>query len=355
MKKINLFFLIIAVAIFTLTSCDNSESIDTQTPTQSESVKSSMQELKTHFNADGSLIAEKNKMQNVLFDYGFSFKFPVTIGFTKDKVVTYTDFNSLVKDIIVMNDASYINGIVFPFEVRVYEKSLKSVVLKTIANEKEFILLNELSWNKNRSKDDDDDDDDDDDNDDNGGNDDGDDDNDNGGNDDDDDDDECYYDENVVCVEVNCYDDDSFIITFPNTCYAEYYGFDQDDYINCEEKCFDYNYPMTIINSCGYTVEIESDVEWARMLYYNEGEYDFVFPFSVTMISDGSVEQIMDATEYESLLMNCTVAACNCPDVYQPICIDGANGVLIFDNLCLLECAGYDGNNAFFCAPRHGN
>ena len=112
-------------------------------------------------------------------------------------IVTVNSIEELVNVIINSSQELYITGVVFPFDVTLYDIESNELIIQTINNEEEFsnLIAN------------------------------------------------CYFNDPCICTEeydpvcVEIIANDSLIvITFPNSCYAFCEGFTESDLVNCENN-----------------------------------------------------------------------------------------------------------------------
>jgi len=276
MKNLKFIYLSILLVFFTLASCDNNDPvIDVQNPNQSASAKTSMLELQSHFNTDGSLRDGNNPTNDIIFDYCFNFQLPVTLSYNTGVTVTINEFRDLVGVLINMTDDLYIDGIVFPFNVEVYNDNTDSIVVQTINNETDFeTLVDSCGF--------------------------------------DEDDCICTDEYAPVCVEISA-NGQGHIVQFTNACEAMCDGFTQADFVDCDNThpgnegngCFEYNFPISLIGRDGVTVVANDAIEFYNILYGAANYYDFVYPFDVTIIDGGAVQTIANVTDFSTLIVAC--------------------------------------------------
>ncbi len=128
-----------------------------------------------------------------------------------------------------------------------------------------------------------------------------------------------------------------------------------DDVVG-EGPCYTFVYPFSLMTINNQVIVITSE----QILYNliddnNQDNYivDFVYPFSV--VSNNQTIQIDNAYEYEQLMNDCVASNCNCPDVYQPVCVDIGGQVIEFPNACTAECAGFSTDDFTDCNSNDGN
>lgn len=335
MKKLKLFLLSFVLITSFLTSCTNDEPLVEEPNTEeSESIITSLAELRTQFNAQGDVIPTQNPTGNIVFDFCFDFVYPLNLSYNNGTTVTVNSLEDLIGVLINSNDELYINGIEFPFDVEVYNDDNDAIEIETINNEDEFIeLIEDCDF-------------------------------------DDEFDCECFEDYNPVCVEVEAPDGETFLMTYPNACFAECDGFTEEDFAeNCEEdyncpggiECFEFIFPLSIITDDGETITVNSQEELDNALY-NAYYFDFVYPFEVALFDQAEVITINNEEEFEDLLEECfdDFDDCECDDDdFEPVCViyeeeDGEVIQLVFPNECLAECAGFDDDDFVECEDDNG-
>ncbi|MCF6349900.1 MAG: hypothetical protein L3J23_02570 [Flavobacteriaceae bacterium] len=272
MKIFKTYIFSVFIVLLTITSCtDDNNVIDTNNNEESSSIKTVLAELESHFNENGSLNPNENPVGNILFDFCFNFVYPITLTYNTGADVEINSFEELLTITLASTDTLFINGISFPFQVETYEQN--QIVISTISNEQEFgVLILSCEFNDN---------------------------------------DDCVYtDEDYpVCVVINDSNNESYIMTFANPSYALCEGFTPNDFVDCEsngptveDDCFEYHYPISVIFQNGTTV-INSDEELEIFIYSHNGNFQFVYPFNVTI--NGSEVTINDQVGYGELLEYC--------------------------------------------------
>ncbi|WP_296382623.1 hypothetical protein [Winogradskyella sp.] len=334
MKTFKFTLFSIAMAFMVFVSCTNDESVieDQQLTEESESITTALNQLRTQFDDDGSLDEFENPVGNVVFDFCFDFVYPLDLSFNNGSTVTVDDLDALIDVIINSTEDLYVNGIAFPFDVETYNEATNAIEIVTINNENDFInLLESCDFDTIEPC-------------------------------------ECFEVYDPVCVEVSDPNGETFIITYPNACYAECNGFTEDDFAeNCEEDyncpggngCFTFNFPITIITDNNETLTINSQEELDNSLY-DAYYFDFVYPFTVTLEDDGEIVTINSPQGLEDLLEDCFDDNGNdeceeCEDSpIEPICIEystpsGETIVTVFPNMCYALCAGFTQDNVVVC------
>ena len=332
MKTFKFTLFSIAMMLMVLVSCTNNESVieEQQLTEESESIVTSLTQLRQNFNDDGSLNNNENHSGNIVFDFCFDFVYPLDLSFNNGTTVTVSSLDNLIDVMFSSTEDLYVNGIAFPFNVETYNDETSSIEVVTITNEEAFIsLLESCSFNDFETC-------------------------------------ECFEDYNPVCVEISDPNGETFTITYPNACYAECDGFTENDFAeNCENdynpggnECFTLNYPLSVVTNDGSTIVINSEEELGNALYdvYN---FDFVYPITVTL-ENQDVVTINSSEDIEAILTDCfgDVGGNECEECenapIDPVCIQytsasGETIITVFPNMCYAECEGFTENNIIDC------
>ncbi|MFK7782843.1 hypothetical protein [Psychroserpens sp.] len=319
MKNFKLFLLSFALIAGFLTSCSNEDSVvEEQNINETEAITESLNRLAQQFDDEGNVILSENPSGNIVFDFGFDFVYPLNLSLSNGSTVAINSLEDLIDVLISSTDELYVNGIEFPFDVEVYDEATDSIVVITINNEDEFYdLIDSFNWEDQDTC-------------------------------------ECFEVYEPVCVEITDPNGDSFVITYPNECYAMCDGFTPNDFVdNCADdyngsggfECFEFNFPLTIITDDQQTITVNSQEELDNALY-NAYYFDFVYPFNVTD-SEGNVESVEDEQDLYELLEDCyDYNDCPCPANVIPVCVEvetpnGGTEILTFLNACEAECEGF--------------
>lgn len=276
MRKLKIAFLSLVVILTSFTSCSDNESVEQeQNITESTSMRTAIDKLSTRLDANGNIDASRNPTGNMVFDYGLSFQFPLTLVYNTGATVTVNSFEELIQVVVNVTDDLYINGVEFPIIVEIYNDETGAIEVVTINSEEELAdLFDDINFE--------------------------------------DDDCQCTEEYSPVCVEVIDEDDTPFILTFPNACYAMCEGFEQADFLDsCEDDyddnydndCFEFNFPLNIITDNGETITIDSFEDLGNMTY-DMYYFEFEFPLSVT-IEDGEVITIENEEALFELFEDC--------------------------------------------------
>lgn len=277
-RNFKLFLLSFALIAAFFTSCTNDEPVvEEQNIDESASITASLSQLSLQFNTQGNMIPNQNPTGNIVFDFCFDFVYPLDLSYNNGTTVTVNSLEDLVQVMINSTNDLFVNGIAFPFDVETYDDDADAIVVVTINNEDEFAdLLEDCDFDQI-------------------------------------DDCECFEVYDPVCVEVEAPNGETFLMTYPNACYAECDGFTEEDFAeNCEEdyncpggiECFTFNFPLTIITDDDTEVTVNSQEELDNVLY-NSYYFDFVYPFDVTLSEDQEVITINSEEEFEDILEEC--------------------------------------------------
>ena len=153
--------------------------------------------MRSYYHEDGTLNEDMNPTNNLVFDFCFEFIYPLSLSYNNEVIVTVNSIEELVSVIINSSQELYITGVVFPFDVTLYDIESNELIIQTINNEEEFsnLIAN------------------------------------------------CYFNDPCICTEeydpvcVEIIANDSvMVITFPNLCYAFCEGFTESDLVNCENN-----------------------------------------------------------------------------------------------------------------------
>ena len=225
------FFIILVISI----ACTNDDSnIELAEVHQSTSIQSALNQLRSYYHEDGTINEEMNPTNNLVFDFCFEFIYPLSLSYNNEVIVTVNSIEELVNVIINSSQELYITGVVFPFDVTLYDIESNELVVQTINNEEEFSnLIADCNFN-----------------------------------------DPCICTEEYdpVCVEIIA-NDSLMVITFPNSCYAFCEGFTESDLVNCENNTECTIYDLEVI-----TGDCNSDNTYNMTInfqYEEIGEQDY--------------------------------------------------------------------------------
>jgi len=268
MKTVKHLFYLMLIAAVTLTSCTNNDSdIDNLSdPQESASMQTTITELRTMFNEDGSAIEEENPTGNLIFDLCFEFVYPIELIYNTGTTVTVNSNEELITIIVNSTNELFIVGIEFPFNVEIYNPNSNEVEIITINNETEFAeLIENCDFNTPC---------------------------------------DCDEEYDPVCVEIEI-NGDTTIITFPNACLAECEGFTEDDFFECDGGC---DCPSNYDPVC-VEVEVNGELQIIEFQNYCYAECE---GYTQQDLVDCNNENECEISELEV-----TVGECNATGTYQ--------------------------------------
>ena len=265
-------FLFISLSLFT---CDNNEDISQNEETNNPYLMLSMSELMARYDANGNADESQNPSGNMALDFCFEFVFPIDFEMSNNTIITINSIEELVDVLIESDDETYIVDILYPFDVLVFNDEMDTIESMTIQNDATFSnLLDDCEFDL-------------------------------------DEDDYCYEVYDPVCVEITNAYGETIVLVYPNDCYAGLDGFNENDFLeDCdtegnhedgwfENDCFDLVYPITLLNSNGDVININSEEALLGFIeeWYSENcnnaedcEFDFevVFPIVVEYYSENN-------------------------------------------------------------------
>jgi len=331
MKTLKLLFYTLLIGLATLTSCTNNDDVNVPDPQESASMQTTLDNLRTLYNEDGTVINDLNPTGNLLFDFCFEFVYPIELIYNNGSTVTVTSIEELIEILINQTDELYIIGIEFPFNVEIYNPDTNEVEIITIANEEEFIALLASCIFGDLC--------------------------------------DCDDEYEPVCVEIE-EGNQTIIIMFPNACYAECEGFTEDQYFECEEDgcdCDDEYAPVCVETPNGGIIEFDNECE-ALCEGYTPNDFveceddgcdcDDEYEPVCVQVGDGIIEfQNACLAECEGFteddFVDCDNDGCDCDDEFDPVCVEiEENGQIItitFNNACLAECEGFTEDDFVDC------
>jgi len=188
------FLLLLVISV----ACTNDDSnIELVEVHQSTSIQNALNQLRSYYHEDGTINEDMNPTNNLVFDFCFEFIYPLSLSYNNEVIVTVNSIEELINVMINSSQELYIDGVVFPFDVTLYDVESNELVVQTINDEEEFSnLIVDCYFN-----------------------------------------DPCICTEEYdpVCVEIIA-NDSVMVITFPNSCYAFCEGFTESDLVNCENN-----------------------------------------------------------------------------------------------------------------------
>ena len=196
-KYVKLIFGFLLILVISIACTNDDSNIELAEVHQSTSIQNALNQLRSYYHEDGTLNEDMNPTNNLVFDFCFEFIYPLSLSYNNEVIVTVNSIEELVSVIINSSQELYITGVVFPFDVTLYDIESNELIVQTINNEEEFsnLIAN------------------------------------------------CYFNDPCICTEeydpvcVEIIANDSLmVITFPNSCYAFCEGFTESDLVNCENN-----------------------------------------------------------------------------------------------------------------------
>ena len=196
-KYVKLIFGFLLILVISIACTNDDSNIELAEVHQSTSIQNALNQLRSYYHEDGTLNEDMNPTNNLVFDFCFEFIYPLSLSYNNEVIVTVNSIEELVNVIINSSQELYITGVVFPFDVTLYDIESNELIIQTINNEEEFsnLIAN------------------------------------------------CYFNDPCICTEeydpvcVEIIANDSvMVITFPNLCYAFCEGFTESDLVNCENN-----------------------------------------------------------------------------------------------------------------------
>jgi hypothetical protein len=327
MKIRKIFLLFLTIFLFFFSSCTQTGSDKTPKEVDAPSMVEVMDLLTSQFDSSGNLRQDENPVGNIVFDFCFNFVYPLELSYSNGNTKEVQSLENLVFVLIAdSSEEQSVSGIVFPFSVEVFNSQSAAIEVVSIQDVDEFeSLVENCDFENDRF---------------------------------------CIEIYAPVCVKVSDTAGDAFVVTYPNACYADLDGFNEEDFIeDCKEgtnigdlfdrKCFDLDFPLTIKTGSGESIEsiaLESELELEKTIY-ELYHWEYQFPISITK-EDGS-EQILESTEsLNALLEQCYgdywKMNCMCTKEYNPTCIQITDPLnpektytKVFSNPCEAICAGF--------------
>lgn len=137
MKKIKFLLLLLTVTTALFYSCSDSNPVENEAiATKSIALRSTLNHLKTSPNPAGKNTTSTQDQASC-----FNFVYPITLSYNNGTLITVSNFSGLLEILANETNNLYIEGIVFPFQVR------EEMNVTTINNEAEFFTLIEQCGN----------------------------------------------------------------------------------------------------------------------------------------------------------------------------------------------------------------
>nr|WP_294773625.1 hypothetical protein [uncultured Flavobacterium sp.] len=114
--------------------------------------------------------------------------------------------------------------------------------------------------------------------------------------------------------------------------------------------CLQIVYPISVIDDSGATIEVSSQGQFESLLIGGT-VVEIVFPINV--IQANETFAVNDLYELFNLYDECdgNTSSCICTTDVTPVCVETANGTVMYSNACLAECDGYTAADFVNCDP----
>jgi len=137
MKNLKLSIFSVFMVLFVFTSCSNDDVIVDlpQNMQQSETITTVVDLMSRQYDQNGDLDSDNE------LEFCFNFVYPLELMFNNGATVTVNSEEDLINILINITEELNIVGIVFPFDVEVYNETTNAIEIVTINNEEEFAAL----------------------------------------------------------------------------------------------------------------------------------------------------------------------------------------------------------------------
>jgi len=301
------FLLLLVISV----ACTNDDSkIELVEVHQSTSIQNALNQLRNYYHEDGTINEDMNPTNNLVFDFCFEFIYPLSLSYNNQVIVTVNSIEELINVIINSSQELYIDGVVFPFDVTLYDVESNELVVQTINNEEEFSnLIADCYFN-----------------------------------------DPCICTEEYdpVCVEIIA-NDSVMVITFPNSCYAFCEGFTESDLVNCENNTECTIYDLEVItgdcnsdNTYNMTINFQYEEIGGQEffdLYARNDELIGYFPLSSLPLTIINFPSSGEDYDFVKVCINDNPDCCKEIEWLPPSCIgQGSNCEITSLDLVAGEC-----------------
>lgn len=206
---------------------DNELVNEPPSPQENSTIQTTLTELRTLYNDDGTPNSRMNPSGNLCFDFCFEFVFPIELTYNNGTPLTVNSHEELIEVLISTTSELYVVGIEFPFNVKVYNPETNEIEITAINNETEFGALLASCLFSDPC--------------------------------------DCIDELAPVCIAIQ-ENNETVVISIQNACFAEYLGFTEDDFISCfenDEVCYIDGLDVVEIGECNtdgtYSITIDFD------------------------------------------------------------------------------------------------
>ena len=266
LHKLRISFLFLICLALSFITCSDSDNIVQEDETNA--VIMTMSDFMARYDSNVNSDESQNSSGNMAIDFCFEFVFPIDFQMSNNTTNTVNSLEEFVDLLIESNVNPYIVDIIYPFDILVFNDETDTIDIMTIQNEESFVsLLDNCEFDL-------------------------------------DEDNICYEIYDPVCVEITNAHGETIVLVYPNDCYAGIDGFGENDFLeDCytdreyeddffENDCFDLVYPVTLLNSNGDAISIDSEEALLQYIeeWYSENcnnldecEFDFELEFPITV------------------------------------------------------------------------
>ena len=301
------FLLLLVISV----ACTNDDSkIELVEVHQSTSIQNALNQLRNYYHEDGTINEDMNPTNNLVFDFCFEFIYPLSLSYNNEVIVTVNSIEELINVIINSSQELYIDGVVFPFDVTLYDVESNELVVQTINNEEEFSNLIAGCYFNDPCI--------------------------------------CTEEYDPVCVEIIA-NDSVMVITFPNSCYAFCEGFTESDLVNCENNTECTIYDLEVItgdcnsdNTYNMTINFQYEEIGGQEffdLYARNDELIGYFPLSSLPLTIINFPSSGEDYDFVKVCINDNPDCCKEIEWLPPSCIgQGSNCEITSLDLVAGEC-----------------
>ena len=106
-----------------------------------DAVTRALEELTSQFDAEGNLALDENPTGNIVFDFCFTFVYPLNLSYSDGSIKQLNRLEDLIAVLLNTRDDFYVNGISFPFNVELFDEATGAVVKQSVEDESAFEAL----------------------------------------------------------------------------------------------------------------------------------------------------------------------------------------------------------------------
>ena len=254
----------------------NNEEIGSTSEINSDNpiVLDAMEELMEQYDDFGNLENSENPTGNMTLDFCFDFIYPISFELNNGSEISVNNIDELIEILFNSNEELYVNNIIYPFDVEIFNHETNSFEIITIENDESFeMLLLDCDFDEEEYV--------------------------------------CTEEFDPVCVEVMGHDNEVYIIAYPNSCWAELDGFSADDFLeDCDYEghwgpedgdggfaddlfgfdlpCGELVFPISVVTPNGDVISVDNYESLIQVLesWYDQNpnaddEFELIFPLTI--------------------------------------------------------------------------